>query len=510
PEAIKKRIAQLKEEKKKWDSWHTDPALVAELKGEGFELKQETEQDRRDREQKQLEATKKQSDQDKLADDKAKADKDVDDFTLTGSTATADELEARGQDTLFDEKADYENLSSTKAEAHKSPKKSADKAVDTLEKLKGSMLANSIAKDYKEKGVISLIGQRIDGSEDLAVLAQIYRNPSFETFRFFFTKGRFIVGQTGVTSRMPGETKLFPDKQGYDAGLREMKEQMKRLGADGYYMMHNHPSGSMTPSVADKNATKSISKHIKGFKGHIIVNQKQYVIIDVDMLWESKKITNLDPEYDINKPAKSGEMLGKRISGPDDVALVGTEYYRPDWLVIVGRRGSSGKVSGIMEVPISAIESRTPLQLAAYIRAFQRKTGSVDVSVANVPTKDPYTRVYAKVRYGLQKGWLLDAISIDGKSLGGPIYREGSPDHKAVDVALKERDDIYYSTTFVPRETKAVKVSMMEEVKPPKGKEGVTINVKDQTVFGMKIDTNVKKKSKGTVKKDSDIFYAPG
>ena len=48
-----------------------------------------------------------------------------------------------------------------------------------------------------------------------------------------------------------------------------MKERMKRLGAKGYYLLHNHPSGDPTPSPADIEMTRTID-HIAKSLGIVL------------------------------------------------------------------------------------------------------------------------------------------------------------------------------------------------------------------------------------------------
>ena len=66
-----------------------------------------------------------------------------------------------------------------------------------------SVLANAVVSDFQDKASTVLVGKKIKTSGDLATLAQVYRNPKYETFHYFFTRGDEIVGKVGVSSRMP-------------------------------------------------------------------------------------------------------------------------------------------------------------------------------------------------------------------------------------------------------------------------------------------------------------------
>ncbi|MEY8206104.1 MAG: LPD38 domain-containing protein [Bermanella sp.] len=102
PEAIIARVKLLKSKKKAWDNWHTNPRLMAELKGKPkLELAQETEADIAKREADETKAKAEQATEQKAIEDKAQADKEAGDFVLAGSDLEADQAEARGQDVLF-------------------------------------------------------------------------------------------------------------------------------------------------------------------------------------------------------------------------------------------------------------------------------------------------------------------------------------------------------------------------------------------------------------------------
>lgn len=107
--ALNQRIQSLQQEKSSWDNWHTDTAKVEQLREEvglstqknDFGLTQETEQERLSREQalQSAQEVEKKAEQDLFQ--RQDADKEVDDFTLSGSNRTADIAAAQGQNDLF-------------------------------------------------------------------------------------------------------------------------------------------------------------------------------------------------------------------------------------------------------------------------------------------------------------------------------------------------------------------------------------------------------------------------
>ncbi len=104
----------------------------------------------------------------------------------------------------------------------------------------GRLLGSSIPKDFREGRGASLIGQKVASSEDLAVLAQVLRDPRFETFRIFYIKDNTIVHHTGISSRMPGSSNVFRYQKGDShltaaaRFLEAVRKHVKDLSADGY------------------------------------------------------------------------------------------------------------------------------------------------------------------------------------------------------------------------------------------------------------------------------------
>lgn len=255
---------------------------------------------------------------------------------------------------------------------------------------KGTLLGSRIPVEFTEQGRISLIGQKAETPEDLAVLAQVYRDPRFETFRFFFLKGNTVVGQTGVSSRLPGSTKTFVGRIASDAQRfdTELKASMQKLGADGFYILHNHPSGNPAASTADLAVTKKIIKDFADFKfkGHVIINENKYGLIsgDANKIDAGVILRPLPSAYSLahGTPVKPHPILGETIESPQQLARVAKSVQIGNgYIVLIGT--SQDGVRGIMEVPIETLGNK--LRALSVVRKFARTTGSKSVFAAGVP-----------------------------------------------------------------------------------------------------------------------------
>ena len=142
----------------------------------------------------------------------------------------------------------------------------------------------SFADEFAQKQRANLVGQKINSAADLAVLSQVYRDPKFETFRLFFTDGENnIISQLGVTSRLPGSSNAIIGND-LNKYLVEVQKAAKDVGAVGFWMLHNHPSGNVQSSRADILLTKTFNRYMPGLNllGHVIIDTNKYGFIRSD------------------------------------------------------------------------------------------------------------------------------------------------------------------------------------------------------------------------------------
>lgn len=252
-----------------------------------------------------------------------------------------------------------------------------------------TVLGNRIAADFKERGHTPLLGQRVESPEDLATLAQVYRDPRFETLRFFGVNadGK-IVHQTGVTSRLPGAayatTTDVRGKQDAWGEWSEILDAARAAGAESIYLLHNHPSGMSAASHADKTLTA----HISGFMslkhpdlklaGHVIINHKEFTFID-EQGRESlyRRPLDVKVDYDIKNHSQPFPMLGASFVGPSDLAALSKMVEADEsQVIIIGRAGSQAGVSLVATVPLASL---TTARAAVMLRKMAINSGSIEL-----------------------------------------------------------------------------------------------------------------------------------
>lgn len=135
---------------------------------------------------------------------------------------------------------------------------------------------SEIIEQLRQEGVVRMRGQTITNAEDLAVLAQMIRDPRFETLYTVYVDARgeildIVVQSSGIPDMV---------EDGYDVSVEEHERIMTELGATGFYELHNHPAGTPEPSDNDVAASQRSLRLYRGYRGEVIVDTGQYGYLD--------------------------------------------------------------------------------------------------------------------------------------------------------------------------------------------------------------------------------------
>lgn len=343
----------------------------------------------------------------------------------------------------------YEPNYSKRPDANAETDRLAKEAIESLRnnRRRGRvLLANAISAEAREKGTVNLIGKEVRTSDDVAALAQVYRDPRWETLRYIFVKDGKVVFVTGVSSRLPASAPSFPNMTDTE-GIAWLRDLMFATEADGYYLLHNHPSGQVKASRGDLYATAGISNAVDGFKGHVIIDSNRYTIISQagtengpprkaivhnmdSMVLRESEVEKFFGEEKLLKPSIFSPVIGTMLTTPEAVAKIGQKYKAPDGWVTLISHGSSG-VRGIMEV--ESVVMKNPKRAAATIRRFARQTGAGNVFL--VSDQAFWDKHKSDLAQAINNGFLRDAVSTRGYS----IHEEGLARESSKEFGIAER-----------------------------------------------------------------------
>ena len=256
--------------------------------------------------------------------------------------------------------------------------RAAVKAVDDL-RSSGDVLGLALSRDFAARQKVSLVGQKIASTEDFATLAQVYRDPRFETLRYVFVDNDGnVVGQAGVTSRLPGSALAFAGPDATDF-FSELGSRARQLGAKQVYLLHNHPSGIARPSQADIRFTENAAEYFKSrgikFADHVVIDTNEYTVIKANGEFET-----IQKDFGQPSLARLKGMVDRPIKRPEVLASIAREIQFDDKAVVLVVTNNQMIVQNIVEVPFDKVMSygNTPEGKRQALFALRRFTLSSD------------------------------------------------------------------------------------------------------------------------------------
>ncbi len=270
-------------------------------------------------------------------------------------------------------------------------------------KVLGAMLHSRIQSGEE----VSLLGQKVETAEDLADIAQVYRDPRYETFRAVYTKDGVVVGQNAYSSRLPSVVALSKKI------MQNIIRDARLLKSDGVYFLHNHPSGDPTPSDHDIALTKAWSKEFDGkFNGHVIINHTQGTVIEAN---GSTRRYNVDNEslWDLGKAEVPHELLGAKISDSAQLGAVAMKLNASPSRGVVLFTDVKSKVVALVDASQESFkDANKAYQVFAAYRRVTRKLGAGGFKFLVVDEFNSDEQVPM-----LQRGLFTDIVNTKGESL---------------------------------------------------------------------------------------------
>ena len=228
-------------------------------------------------------------------------------------------------------------------------------AVDAVDALRGSgtVLGARLADTYAARQRVSLVGHTLTSREDLATLAQVYRDTRFETFRLFFTnqEGK-IVSQVGLTSRLPASSAVIvgTDTKKF---MTDLAEAASKAGATHYYMLHNHPSTNPMPSDADVRMTQLFDRELNLISnGHVVIDTNQFGFIK-----PSGDVEIIKKDFGQVSPYTANEFSDTAILNPESLIEVAKKLDVDQDAITLVVTTAQNKVLGVTTVPADTIRS---------------------------------------------------------------------------------------------------------------------------------------------------------
>ena len=325
-----------------------------------------------------------------------------------------------------------------------------------------------LTEPMKKRGYINLNHRLVNTKDDLVEIAEIFRSTQYETFRLIYMKENKIVGYESISSRVPNYVNIFErNKKGRvntERCVYKILSRMNRLGADSYYMVHNHISGEAKASNEDLRTTAFFIKYIKGFLGHLIINNENYSWVYFD---EKENTVKADNQKTINmrKTNKMRKVLNEKsiydvkiLSRDDLVSVLNTIKNTPDYSISI-LTDSKGQIRMILDIPNNFFNMQEE-QLKEYFKNLARMSGASRVFFG---TNDNET--YKKALKHQMNGTFKDCICYKNEDNKIYVYEKSNLEVKSnlfdEQVRVCENSDEYKT------ENKKIRILYKEVGKEP-------------------------------------------
>lgn len=325
-----------------------------------------------------------------------------------------------------------------------------------------------LTEPMKKRGYINLNHRLVNTKDDLVEIAEIFRSTQYETFRLIYMKENKIVGYESISSRVPNYVNIFErNKQGRvntERCVYKILSRMNRLGADSYYMVHNHISGEAKASNEDLRTTAFFIKYIKGFLGHLIINNENYSWIYYD---EKENTVKADKQMPINirKANKMRKVLNEKsiydvkiLSRDDLVSVLNTIKNTPDYSIAI-LTDSKGQIRMILDIPNNFFNMQEE-QLKGYFKNLARMSGASRVFFG---TNDNET--YKKALKHQMNGTFKDCICY--KNENNKIYVYEKSDLEVKSNLFDEQVRVCENSDEYKTENKKIRILYKEVGKEP-------------------------------------------
>lgn len=268
---------------------------------------------------------------------------------------------------------------------------------------------------FNNQGYIDLNESKIQNTNDLVNLCNIFRDPRYETFRVFYIKNNKIVGQEAITSKIPNAVMLFSNGKKPIRSYEKMNNRIKRLRADGYYLAHNHSSSSAKPSQEDMEITRHFVANVKGFLGHIVLgNSDKYSIIEKNtegiILMPEEKSLKKSTLSNMAQKLRKNTLYDIKISSRDElVALLKQMQNEKEYSTAI-LTDCKCNIRMVLDIPNKMFNQNLE-NLNGFFKNLARNSGSTRVFIGT-QDKESYNRILEHHKYGTIK----DIVYFDIKS----------------------------------------------------------------------------------------------
>ena len=175
----------------------------------------------------------------------------------------------------------------------------------------------SLTRELINNGFADLTGKPVKDVKQLAEIAQVLRHPGYEKMHYVYVRNGNVTFHETTTTMLPNVSNAMLEGEDPASFGKRLTNNLIQSGADTVYLIHNHPSGNITPSQEDKNYTRfhvnALRKSPIKFGGHVILDTTECSIISGNGRVYTHNIPEKAQIHYADNPDKPHILLNKQI-----------------------------------------------------------------------------------------------------------------------------------------------------------------------------------------------------
>ena len=175
----------------------------------------------------------------------------------------------------------------------------------------------SLTRELINNGFADLTGKPVKDVKQLAEIAQVLRHPGYEKMHYVYVRNGNVTFHETTTTMLPNVSNAMLEGEDPASFGKRLTNNLIQSGADTVYLIHNRPSGNITPSQEDKNYTRfhvnALRKSPIKFGGHVILDTTECSIISGNGRVYTHNIPEKAQIHYADNPDKPHILLNKQI-----------------------------------------------------------------------------------------------------------------------------------------------------------------------------------------------------
>lgn len=197
------------------------------------------------------------------------------------------------------------------------------------------IVKQKLKHSLNRKGFININHIQIESREKLAELSFLFKKPNYQILKVIYIKDNCIIGDEIIILNQLNNTKYF---NGNSTGITnsekciyKVKEKMKMFKANKYLLVRSIPYNELKMTNKYLDIASYFYSYLNGFMGHLILNNKSYIWIDI---YKNKIYIKKGIYKEIDKKTKKSFINRKFKNYKSLINIVTNSLYKTNYSIL--------------------------------------------------------------------------------------------------------------------------------------------------------------------------------